>query len=130
MCYIMKCEWLKNESNYFVTCKYFRLIRQPLQTEKCFHANVISFTLKDHFALLVPTMLGIKSRLNCCVCVYLLALQLIWKGNYPFERKTLLIPLNKFCCLVEKKEKFFQIFNRRKTMLMFLVLLYFLHTYL
>ena len=27
----MKCEWLKNESNYFVTCKYFRLILQPLQ---------------------------------------------------------------------------------------------------
>ena len=21
MCYIMKCEWLKNESSYFVTCK-------------------------------------------------------------------------------------------------------------
>ena len=20
----MKCQWLKNESNYFVTCKYFR----------------------------------------------------------------------------------------------------------
>ena len=32
MCYMMKCEWLKNESNYFVTCKYFRLIVQPLQT--------------------------------------------------------------------------------------------------
>ena len=31
-CYIMKCEWLKNESNYFVTCKYFQLILQPLQT--------------------------------------------------------------------------------------------------
>ena len=30
--YIMKCEWLKNESNYFVTCKYFQLILQPLQT--------------------------------------------------------------------------------------------------
>ena len=29
---LMKCEWLKNESNYFVTCKYFRLILQPLQT--------------------------------------------------------------------------------------------------
>ena len=28
----MKCEWLKNEPNYFVTCKYFRLILQPLQT--------------------------------------------------------------------------------------------------
>ena len=28
----MKCEWLKNESNYFVTCKYFRFILQPLQT--------------------------------------------------------------------------------------------------
>ena len=28
----MKCEWLKNESNYFATCKYFRLILQPLQT--------------------------------------------------------------------------------------------------
>ena len=27
----MKCEWLKNESKYFVTCKYFRLILQPLQ---------------------------------------------------------------------------------------------------
>ena len=25
----MKCEWLKNESNYFVTCKYFRLQAQP-----------------------------------------------------------------------------------------------------
>ena len=24
--YIVKCEWLKNESNYFVTRKYFRLI--------------------------------------------------------------------------------------------------------
>ena len=30
--YILKCEWLKNESNYFVTCKYFQLILQPLQT--------------------------------------------------------------------------------------------------
>ena len=29
---ILKCAWLKNESNYFVTCKYFRLILQPLQT--------------------------------------------------------------------------------------------------
>ena len=28
----MECEWLKNESNYFVTCKYFQLILQPLQT--------------------------------------------------------------------------------------------------
>ena len=28
----MKCEWLKNESNYFVTCKYFRLILKSLQT--------------------------------------------------------------------------------------------------
>ena len=25
-------EWLKNEWNYFVTCQYFRLILQPLQT--------------------------------------------------------------------------------------------------
>ena len=25
----MKCEWLKNESNYFVTCKIFQLILQP-----------------------------------------------------------------------------------------------------
>ena len=32
ICYIMKCEWLKNESNYFVTCKYFRLTLQPLQS--------------------------------------------------------------------------------------------------
>ena len=29
---IKKCEWLKNESNYLVTCKYVRLILQPLQT--------------------------------------------------------------------------------------------------
>ena len=28
----MKCGWLKNESNYFVTCKYFQLIFQSLQT--------------------------------------------------------------------------------------------------
>ena len=27
----MKCEWLKNELNYIVTCKYFQLILQPLQ---------------------------------------------------------------------------------------------------
>ena len=27
----MTCEWLKNESNYFVTCKYFRLIRYSLK---------------------------------------------------------------------------------------------------
>ena len=26
----MKCEWLKNESSYFVTFKYFWLILQPL----------------------------------------------------------------------------------------------------
>ena len=32
MCYIMKCEWLKSESNCFVTCKYFQLILQTLQT--------------------------------------------------------------------------------------------------
>ena len=32
--YKMKYEWLKNELNYFVTCKYFRLILQPLQTVK------------------------------------------------------------------------------------------------
>ena len=30
--YIMKYEWLKNDSKYFVTCKYFRLILQPPQT--------------------------------------------------------------------------------------------------
>ena len=29
---MMKCEWLKYESNYFVIYKYFRLILQPLQT--------------------------------------------------------------------------------------------------
>ena len=29
---IMKCEWLKNDSKNFVTCKYFQLILQPLQT--------------------------------------------------------------------------------------------------
>ena len=28
----MKCEWFKNKLNYFVTCKCFRLILQPLQT--------------------------------------------------------------------------------------------------
>ena len=28
----MKCDWLENESNYFVTHKYFQLILQPLQT--------------------------------------------------------------------------------------------------
>ena len=28
----MKCEWLKNESDYFVTGKFFRLILKPLQT--------------------------------------------------------------------------------------------------
>ena len=30
---IMKCECLKNESNYFVTCKNIRLILQPLQDQ-------------------------------------------------------------------------------------------------
>ena len=29
---VMKCEWLKNESNYFATCKYFQLILQTLHT--------------------------------------------------------------------------------------------------
>ena len=29
---MMKCKWLKNESNDFVTCKCFQLILQPLQT--------------------------------------------------------------------------------------------------
>ena len=33
MCYITKCEWLKNELNYFVACKYFWLILQPLQDQ-------------------------------------------------------------------------------------------------
>ena len=28
----MKCELLKNEPNYFATCKYFQLMLQPLQT--------------------------------------------------------------------------------------------------
>ena len=28
----MKCEWMKNDSNYFVTCKYFKLILQLLET--------------------------------------------------------------------------------------------------
>ena len=32
MCYIMKCEWLKNEPNHFVTCKDFQLIVELLQT--------------------------------------------------------------------------------------------------
>ena len=32
MCYIMKHEWLKNESNYFVTCKNFWLNVQPVQS--------------------------------------------------------------------------------------------------
>ena len=38
--YIMKCEWLKNESIYFVTCKYFRLILQLLQTAASSVTNV------------------------------------------------------------------------------------------
>ena len=28
----MRCEWLKDESNYFATRNYFGLILQPLQT--------------------------------------------------------------------------------------------------
>ena len=32
MCYIIKCEWLKNVSSCLVTCKYFPLILQPLPT--------------------------------------------------------------------------------------------------
>ena len=36
MCYIMKCEWLKNESNYFVTCKYFRLSVDPATSSDCY----------------------------------------------------------------------------------------------
>ena len=32
ICHIMKYKWLKKESNYVVTCKYFRLIsRRPEQ---------------------------------------------------------------------------------------------------
>ena len=29
---VIKCKWLENASNYFVTCKYFRLILQLLAT--------------------------------------------------------------------------------------------------
>ena len=38
--YIMKREWLKNNSNYFVTCKYFRLILESLQTVKNVYMHI------------------------------------------------------------------------------------------
>ena len=38
--YIMKRDWLKNESNYFVTCKYFRLILESLQTVKNVYMHI------------------------------------------------------------------------------------------
>ena len=52
----MKCEWLKNESNYFVTCKYFRLILQPLQvagsTESTYKLqNNLTHSLNTHISL-------------------------------------------------------------------------------
>ena len=37
---IRKCEWLKNESSYLVTCKYVRLILKPLQT--CYKCELTS----------------------------------------------------------------------------------------
>ena len=36
----MKREWLKNDSNYFVTCKYFRLILESLQTVKNVYMHI------------------------------------------------------------------------------------------
>ena len=45
----MKCEWLKNESNYFVTCKYFRLILQPLQTVTFVYIYIYICIKKDNY---------------------------------------------------------------------------------
>ena len=46
--YIMKREWLKNESNYFVTCKYFRLILEFLQTAKNVSMHIYIYNLYMH----------------------------------------------------------------------------------
>ena len=32
LCYVMEYKWLTNELNYFLTCKPFWLVLQPLQT--------------------------------------------------------------------------------------------------
>ena len=47
----MECEWLKNESNYFVTCKYFQLILQPLQTftNVCIYRNMCIDSCIDRY---------------------------------------------------------------------------------
>ena len=47
MCYITKCEWLKNKLNYFVTCKYFWLILQPLQDQPEYLQIKILICFKD-----------------------------------------------------------------------------------
>ena len=41
MCYIMKCEWLKNESNYFVIC--CKIICNKLQNKYFRHSNRLSY---------------------------------------------------------------------------------------
>ena len=49
----MTCEWLKNESNYFVTrnCNYFRLILQPLQTVTNMNLAAIYSCSSSHYLM-------------------------------------------------------------------------------
>ena len=42
MCYIIKYEWLKNDSNLFVTCKYFRLSVDLTDSSDCCKYELMS----------------------------------------------------------------------------------------
>ena len=64
MCYIMKCEWLKNESNYFVTCKYFRLILQPLQTLQTIHNTSFICAIIFVFFIYITFHINVKNDKN------------------------------------------------------------------
>ena len=74
ICYIMKREWLKNEPNYFVTCKYFWLILQPLQTVQMWTKVSFSRYLK---LLFKTSNIGMKNnhksrlKLTLVTCKYL-----------------------------------------------------------
>ena len=78
MCYIMKCEWLKNESNHFVTCKYFQLIVELLQTVtnvmyvKChIYFNISLHQLQIYRHAYIHTYIYIYMYIYMCIYIYM-----------------------------------------------------------
>ena len=65
----MKCDWLKNESNYFVPCKYFQLILQPLQVLTRY--KIMRLILQPRAFHYITHRLYVLSSLFSYICIYI-----------------------------------------------------------